>query len=59
VKTLRIWLVGTGTAGTWLAGTLGSQRERPAARYGLDATGAGVAGAVAGSSMRHGGTYPP
>jgi homoserine dehydrogenase len=37
VKPLRIWLVGTGTVGTWLAGVLGSQPERLAARYGLDA----------------------
>ena len=33
MKPLRIWLVGTGTVGTWLAGALGSQRERLAASY--------------------------
>jgi homoserine dehydrogenase len=48
VKPLRIWLVGTGTVGTWLAGVLGSQRERLAARYGLDATVVGVASARGG-----------
>ena len=48
VKPLRIWLVGTGTVGTWLAGVLSSQRERLAARYGLDATVVGVASARGG-----------
>jgi homoserine dehydrogenase len=48
VKPLRIWLVGTGTVGTWLAEVLGSQRERLAARYGLDATVVGVASAHGG-----------
>ena len=45
---LRIWLVGTGTVGTWLAGALGSQRERLAASYGLNATVVGVASARGG-----------
>jgi homoserine dehydrogenase len=53
MKPLRIWLVGTGTVGTWLAGVLGSQRERLAARYGLDATVVGVA------SGRGGFVYDP
>jgi len=48
VKPLRIWLVGTGTVGTWLAGVLGSQRERLAARYGLDAAIVGAASARGG-----------
>jgi homoserine dehydrogenase len=52
VKPLRIWLVGTGTVGTWLAGVLGSERERErerlAARYGLDATIVGAASARGG-----------
>ena len=48
MKPLRIWLVGTGTVGTWLAGVLSSQRERLAARYGLDATVVGVASARGG-----------
>ena len=29
MKPLRIWLVGTGTVATWLAGALGSQRDGP------------------------------
>ena len=48
MKPLRIWLVGTGTVGTWLAGVLGSQRERLAARYGLDAAIVGAASARGG-----------
>ena len=53
MKTLRIWLVGTGTVGTWLADVLGLQRERLAASYGLDATVVGVA------SGRGGFVYDP
>ena len=53
MKPLRIWLVGTGTVGIWLAGVLGSQRERLAASYGLDATVVGVA------SGRGGFVYDP
>jgi homoserine dehydrogenase len=48
VKPLRIWLVGTGTVGTWLAGVLGSQRERLAASYGLDTVVVGAASARRG-----------
>ena len=48
MKLLRIWLVGTGTVGTWLAGVLGSQRERLAASYGLDAVVVGAASARGG-----------
>jgi homoserine dehydrogenase len=48
VKPLRIWLVGTGTVGTWLAGALGSQRERLATGYGLDAIVVGAASARGG-----------
>jgi hypothetical protein len=48
VKPLRIWLVGTGTVGTWLAGALGSQRERLATGYGLDAMVVGAASARGG-----------
>ena len=48
MKPLRIWLVGTGMVGTWLAGVLGSQRERLAARYGLDAAIVGAASARGG-----------
>ena len=48
MKPLRIWLVGTGTVGTWLAGALGSQRERLATSYGLDAMVVGAASARGG-----------
>jgi homoserine dehydrogenase len=48
VKPLRIWLVGTGTVGTWVAGALGSQRERLASRYGLDVMVVGAASARGG-----------
>ncbi len=37
MKPLRVWLVGVGTVGTWLATVLDSQRERLAARYSLNA----------------------
>lgn len=42
---MRIWLVGFGTVGRWLAGTLDSQAERPSARYGVDVSVVGVANA--------------
>jgi homoserine dehydrogenase len=58
MKPLRIWLVGTGTVGTWLAGVLGSQRERLAASYGLDATIVGVASARGGFVYDLGGLDP-
>jgi homoserine dehydrogenase len=48
VKPLRIWLVGTGTVGTWLARAPGSQRERLATSYGLDAMVVGAASARGG-----------
>jgi homoserine dehydrogenase len=48
VKPLRIWLVGVGTVGTWLATVLDSQRERLAARYGLNPVIVGVASARGG-----------
>ena len=45
MKPLRIWLVGTGTIGTWLAGVLGSQRERLAREAAADRAGrTGTAG---------------
>jgi homoserine dehydrogenase len=53
VKPLRIWLVGVGTVGTWLATVLDSQRERLAARYGLNPVVVGVA------STRGGFVYDP
>ncbi len=45
MKPLRIWLVGFGTVGRWLAGVLDSQAERLAARYGLRVTVVGIASA--------------
>jgi homoserine dehydrogenase len=42
---MRVWLVGFGTVGRWLASALDSQAERLAARYGLDTTVVGVANA--------------
>jgi homoserine dehydrogenase len=40
---MRVWLVGFGTVGRWLATALDSQPERLAARYGVDVTVVGVA----------------
>jgi homoserine dehydrogenase len=42
---MRIWLVGFGTVGQWLARTLDSQAERLAARYGVEVTVVGIANA--------------
>jgi homoserine dehydrogenase len=42
---MRIWLVGFGTVGRWLAAALDSQAERLVARYGVDVTVVGVANA--------------
>jgi homoserine dehydrogenase len=42
---MRVWLVGFGTVGQWLAGALDSQAERLAARYGVDVTVVGAANA--------------
>lgn len=43
VSPLRIWLVGYGTVGKWLAGVLDSQAGRLAARYGTEVTVVGIA----------------
>jgi homoserine dehydrogenase len=45
VTPLRIWLVGFGTVGRWVAGALDSQRERLAARYGVHPMVVGLANA--------------
>jgi homoserine dehydrogenase len=45
VRALRIWLVGFGTVGRWLARALDSQAERLAGRYGVRFTVVGVANA--------------
>jgi homoserine dehydrogenase len=42
---MRIWLVGFGTVGQWLARTLDSQADRLAARYGVEVTVVGIANA--------------
>jgi homoserine dehydrogenase len=42
-QTSRIWLVGFGTVGRWLAGVLDSQAEQLAARYGTEVVVVGIA----------------
>jgi homoserine dehydrogenase len=42
---VRIWLVGFGTVGRWLAGALDSEAERLAGRYGVAVTVVGLANA--------------
>ena len=43
LKPVRIWLVGFGTVGRWLARALDSQAERLALSYGIDVTVVGLA----------------
>jgi homoserine dehydrogenase len=50
---MRVWLVGFGTVGRWLATALDAQAERLAARYGVAVTVVGVA------SARHGFVHDP
>jgi homoserine dehydrogenase len=45
---MRIWLVGFGTVGRWLAAALDAHAARLAARYGVDATVVGAASASDG-----------
>ena len=45
VKPVRIWLVGFGTVGRWLARALDSNAERLAVRYGIAVTVVGLANA--------------
>lgn len=45
VKPLRIWLVGFGVVGRWLAAALASQQDRLAARYGVGFAVVGVGNA--------------
>jgi homoserine dehydrogenase len=42
---MRVWLIGFGTVGRWLATALHSQAERLAARFGVDVSVVGVANA--------------
>src|SRR5436305_10542402 len=45
VSPLRIWLVGFGTVGRWLAGALDAQAGQLAARYGRELTVVGIGNA--------------
>jgi homoserine dehydrogenase len=45
MRPLRVWLVGFGTVGRWLASALDSQADRLADRYGVGVTVVGVANA--------------
>jgi homoserine dehydrogenase len=45
VSSLRVWLVGFGTVGRWLAGVLDGQGGRIASRYGCEVTVVGIANA--------------
>ena len=49
---LRIWLVGFGTVGRWLAGALDAQAERLASRYGCAVQVVGIANARDGFAYR-------
>jgi homoserine dehydrogenase len=42
---MRVWLVGFGTVGRWLAGALDAQAERLASRYGAEVTVVGISNA--------------
>ena len=45
MSTLRVWLVGFGTVGRWLAGALGAQADQLASRYGRGVTVVGIGNA--------------
>ena len=49
---LRIWLVGFGVVGRWLAGAIDAQAERLAARYGRELTVVGIGNARDGFTYR-------
>ena len=59
MKRLRIWLVGFGTVGQWLARALDSQAERLAGRYGVAVTVVGLANARDGFIYDEGGLDLP
>jgi len=59
VTPLRIWLVGFGTVGRWLASALDSHAERLARRYGIRVTVVGVANARDGFVYREEGLDLP
>jgi len=52
VSPLRIWLVGFGTVGRWLASALDSQAERLGSRYGFAVRVVGIANARDGFAYR-------
>jgi homoserine dehydrogenase len=52
VSPLRIWLVGFGTVGRWLAGALGAQADRLGSRYGRAVQVVGIANARDGFAYR-------
>jgi homoserine dehydrogenase len=52
VSPLRIWLVGFGTVGRWLAGALDAQAERLGSRYGCALRVVGIANARDGFAYR-------
>jgi len=54
---MRVWLIGFGTVGRWVAATLDSQSERLAQRYGVAVTVVGVATARDGFVHRAGGLH--
>jgi len=55
VSPLRIWLVGFGTVGRWLAGTLDAQADRLGSRYGCAVQVVGIGNARDGFAYRAGG----
>jgi len=52
VSPVRIWLVGFGTVGRWVAGTLAAQSQRLAGRYGAEVAVVGIASARDGFTFR-------
>lgn len=59
MKRVRIWLVGFGTVGRWLARALDSEAERLAGRYGIAVTVVGLANARDGFIYDEGGLDLP
>jgi len=55
---VQIWVIGFGTVGRWLLRALDSQRQRLAARYGIDVTVVGLANARDGFIYAENGLDP-